>query len=746
MYLVTLSIHTLSLALQLSFDRPIDGRVAVFAFSIAIFLITPLILKQIELPGIIGILLAGVIVGPHALNLLSRGETIQLLGEVGLLYLIFISGLEIDLNEFIGNPTKSGIFAFITFSLPLVLGVASGVTFLGLSLAGAILFASIFSSHTILGYPVVERLNIATNDAITTAITGTILTDTLALLILSVIEHSHSQNDPISVTFWATFVFKLLIFFAGVWVIVPRVGRWFFRNVDEESYFEYLFTMTVLFVTAAIAPLAGAEPIIGAFLAGLTMNRLVPSTSTLMNRIGFVGDSFFIPFFMLSVGMLVQPSIFFQGLKPWLIVGTILGIMFGTKLVAAWATGHIYGFERSEWLTMFGLTTGQAAAALAVATIGRQLGLFGPVIVNATVLLILITGLVSPVLSERFGRQVVETEKEAEYEPSEAPERILVPVTEDTENQDLLLDLAMLVRGSDSEEPLHTLTVVRDEEQVSSNGGENVVKSWRSGENPHEVEQNGNEREPEDETEKQGDEQEGETEEDTEGNETEEEVAEAEETLEDTEEYAAGAEVPIETQTRVDNDTVNGIIRAIRENRITTVVMGWNNRQQFGRRLFGGTIEQLLSRTGESVLVASLNQPINTTERVMLVLPGRIAAHPGFYGGIHTVKRITEQLGVSLQCLLVNGSADQYEQLVDSVEPETPFEIETIDSWNQIRSEPGTRFEEGDLVIPLSPREGSRGWVSELDDLQRDLASVPGNLIMLYLTEDKTSREYLLQA
>jgi Kef-type K+ transport system membrane component KefB/nucleotide-binding universal stress UspA family protein len=743
MYLVTLSIHPLSLALQLSFNRPIDGKVAVFAFAIAIFLITPLILKRLELPGIIGILLAGVIVGPHALNLLARGETIKLLGEVGLLYLIFISGLEIDLTEFIENPTKSGIFAFITFSLPLVLGVASGVTFLGLSLAGAILFASIFSSHTILGYPVVERLNIATNDAITTAITGTILTDTLALLILSVIEHSHSQSGPVSMLFWATFAAKLLVFFAGVWVIVPRIGRWFFRNVDEESYFEFLFTMAILFVTAAIAPLAGAEPIIGAFLAGLTMNRLVPSTSTLMNRIGFVGDSLFIPFFMLSVGMLVQPSIFFQGLKPWLIVGTILAIMFGTKLVAAWATGHIYGFERSEWLTIFGLTTGQAAAALAVATIGRQLGLFGPVIVNATVLLILITGLVSPILSERFGRQVVETEEEAEYEPSEAPERILVPVTENTENRDLLLDLAMLVRGSDSEEPLHTLTVVRDREQLSSSGGTQGMESRRSDGNSEEQKQNEDEQEQGDETE----EQEGETEEDTEGNDTEEEVAEAEETLEDTEEYAAGAEVPIETQTRVDNDIVNGIVRAIRENRITTVVMGWNDRQRFGRRLFGGTIEQLLSRTGESVLVASLNQPINTTERVVLVLPGRIAAHPGFYGGIHTVKRITEQLGVSLQCLLVNGDTDQYERLVDSVEPETSFEIDTVDSWNQLRSEPGTRFEEGDLVIPLSPREGSRGWVSELDDLQRDLASVPGNLVVLYLTEEenRTSRDYFSQ-
>ncbi|HET7324214.1 MAG TPA: cation:proton antiporter, partial [Halococcus sp.] len=710
----------------LPFDRPLDDPVAVFALAIVIFLVFPLVLKRFQLPGIIGVLLAGVLVGPHVLNLLSRGETIRLLGQVGLLYLIFISGLEIDLNDFIDNPTKSAVFALVTFSLPLAFGIASGVTFLGFSLVGAILFASIFSSHTILGYPVVERLGIATNDAITTAITATVLTDTTALLVLTVIEQFQSQQGSVGVLFWGMFVFKLAVFFVGIWIVVPRIGRWFFSNVNEESYFEFLFAMAVLFVTAYLATFAGAEPIIGAFLAGLTMNRLVPSTSTLMNRIGFVGDSLFVPFFMLSVGMLFRPRPFLRELTPWLVAGTMLAIMFSMKLVAAGMAGRLYDYEQSEWLSMFGLTTGQAAAALAVATIGQQLGLFGTPTVNATVLLILVTGLVSPTLSERFGRQVVEGEEQEEYEPSDAPQRILIPLTQYTDNTESLLDLAMLLRESASEEPIHALTVVQREgqqldvgerytgsDQSEANGGTEEQQP-HSPEDQQAAESNDQQTEESDEQQADGEQPDEETEAD---------VAEAEDTLEEAEEQGASAEVSIETQTRVVESNISaGIAQAIEENRITTVIVGWNNRRRFGQRLFGSTTDQLLQRTTELVAVANLAQPVNTAERLVVILPGRIATHPGFFDGIHTVGMAAEQLGISIQYLVVGGNEDQYGSRISSVEPETSFDIESITSWGEFR---GTdeRFEEGDFVIALTPREGGRGWDSALSDLPQQLAS-----------------------
>lgn len=709
--------------IQLPFEEP----VAVFAFAMVIFLVAPLLLKQFDLPGIIAVLLVGVIVGPHGLGLLRESGTIEVLGRAGLLYLMFVSGLEIDLTDFIDNPSRSASFALITFSLPMIIGVVSGISLLGFSVVAAVLFASIFSSHTLLGYPIVERLGIVKNEAITTTISATIITDTVALLILTVIETVHSQSH-VSVLFWAQFALKLTVFFGGVILIVPRIGRWFFRNVDEESYFEFLFAMTVLFVTAYLAHLVGAEPIIGAFLAGITINRLVPSASTLMNRINFVGNAFFIPFFLLSTGMIVQPSLFLQHLQPWWIAGILLGVMLGMKFTAAWITGHIYEYERAEWLTMFGLSTGQASAALAVATIGVEIGLFAPptAIINGVVFMILVAGILSPYLSEKYGQAVVEYEEQQEYESSEAPQRILIPLTNYTDNTDTLLDFSIVLRESGGDEPIRAVTVVQREDQqldLSDRfSGSALSAAGGGGSNDRQETQN------DQETDQQ----------------TEAEVAEAEDTLEETEEHAASAEVPLETQTRVvDSSIAGGIAQAIEENRITTVLIGWNNRRRFGQRLFGNTTDQLLQQTDKLVIIANLSQPINTMKRIVVVLPGRIAAHPGFYEGIHHVHLVAEQLGIPVHYLVVGGEQEQYDRLIDSVAPDASFEIETTSSWRDFRSETDERFEEGDLVWALTPRKGRRGWESALSALPQQLAStVAGNVSIVYLPEDSHARSH----
>ncbi len=697
-----------------SISLPFNDPVLIFAIAMVVFLTAPLLLEQFELPGIIAVLLVGVLIGPHTLGLLNRSNTIVLLGTVGLLYLMFVSGLEIDINDFLENPSRSAIFALITFSLPMVLGTISGVVILQFSVIAAILFASIFSSHTLLGYPIVEQLDIVKNNAVTTTISATILTDTVALLILTVIENLHSQSH-IEILFWVEFTLKLAIFFVGVWIAVPRLGRWFFRNVDEESYFEFLFVMAVLFVTAYLANLAGAEPIIGAFLAGLTLNRLIPSTSTLQNRIDFVGNALFIPFFLLSTGMIVQPNLFLKGIQPWVIAGTILAIMLGTKLAAAWLTSRIYGFERPEWLTMFGLSTGQASAALAIAFIGTDLGLFTTATVNGVVLMILIAGIISPYLAERYGREVVAAEETKEYEPSEAPERILIPLTKYTDNTGTLLDLSILLHASESEEPIHALTVVEEKGQNLDIGKRYTTtnRSEADGADTHDQQAGGDQQ-------------------------TEGEVADAEQTLEKAEEHAVSAEIPIDTQTRVAENVVTGIVRAIKDNRITTVIMGWNNQRRFGHRLFGTTIDQLLDRTNEFILVANLAEPINTIERLVIVLPGRITTHPGLSQGVFMAKRLTEQLGVPSQYFIIDGGVEQYENLITSVEPEVPFELEAVNSWRAFRSETSDQFKEGDLAIALLPREGARGWESYLKRLPHHLASHgPDNVVVAYLPEEE---------
>lgn len=721
-----LGLRILQITLPFGGPQPVfGGLVAVFAVAIVVFLFARLLLKPFQLPGIIGILLIGVLIGPNVLHIIDRGRAIRLLGMIGLLYFLFTSGLEIDLSDALENPTRITIFAGLTFLLPLTLGTAGGVVVLGFSFLPAILFASMFSSHTPLSYSSLERLDLLKNNAVTTTVGVALITDTAALLILAAIEKLHSEGSQ-SLIYWAQFIFKLVIFFVGVWVIVSKVGRWFFRTIDDESSLGFLFTFAVVLVSAYLATLAGADPIIGAFLAGVTLNRLVPSTGTLVTRIQFMGNALFIPFFFLSIGMLVDPWVFFQSLQPWIMLGVMLGVMVTMKLTAAVATGRIYDFERYEWLTMFGISTGQGPAAIAIALIGVESGLFTQTLLNAVVVLIILSGILSPYLAEKFGREVIEGEEDQDYDPSDAPQRILIPLTQYTDNAESLLDLAMVLHESGSEEPIRALTVVQREDQ------ELDVSDRYTGSNQSEAD--------DDSDEQQADEQAQEEQEDEQ--QTEEEVAEAEESLEETEEQAISADVPIETQTRVvETSTVDGITQDIEDNRITSVIIGWDDQRRFGQRLFGSTTDQLLQQTNELVLVANLAQPINTTDRIVVVLPGRISVHPGFHEGIHTVQLAAEEMGISVQYFLIEGDQDQYESRIGDVEPEVPFEIDTVESWSEFDSAGEERFEDGDFVIALTPREGARGWDAHLSDLPEQLAATaPDNVGIVYLPEEGKAR------
>ncbi|MFB6160494.1 MAG: cation:proton antiporter [Haloferacaceae archaeon] len=665
---------------------PVEDPVLVVAVSLLVFLVAPLLLRQFEIPGIIGILVMGTVVGPNGVGLLQRDETIVLLGTVGINYLMFTAGLEIDVNDFLESPERSVSYAAFSFAFPFGLGTTVGVALLGFTLPTAMLFAAVFASHTLLALPVVDRLDLGTNEAVATTISGTIVTDTLALLVLAGV--TRSVAGATGWLFWARFVFGIVLFFAGVWAVVPRIGRWYFRYVREESYFEFLFVLVVLFVSAFLGEVAGVEPIIGSFLAGLALNRLIPSTGTLMNRIEFVGNALFVPFFLLWVGMLVDPSVFVSGWRVWTIAAAIVGVLLVAKLLAAAVSGRVFGFSRTEQLTMFALSTGQAAATLAITLVGFERGFFDQAVVNGVVLTILVVGVLSPYLTERFGRDLVEIEEREEYEPREAPDRVLVPIVGDySEAVERVLDFALACRDAESDEPLYALTVVR-----------------RTG-----------------------------------GSTPDEAVADAEETLERATEYVAGADVPLESSTRVEYNTVSGIVHAVDDSRIATVVLPREGRAGFGRRIFGGRIEQLLDRTAVEVLVTDLDEPVNTADRLVVVIPGAVAANPGFLDGVHTVKRLGKQLGIPITGLLVQGDEERYTELIGLVEPETPFELESTSNWSSVyRSETGY-VQPTDLVVALSPREDARGWEPSLRSLPAELARTEArNLVTVYLPEERT--------
>ncbi|SEH17539.1 Kef-type K+ transport system, membrane component KefB [Natronorubrum sediminis] len=677
-----------------SLTPPFDDPVLIFGLAMVIFLVAPLVLERYRLPGIIGIILIGAAIGPNGAHLLERDATIELLGEVGLIYLMFIAGLEINLTQFLEYKDRSIVFGLLSFVIPQAVGTVVGVSLLGLELPAALLFAAIFSSHTLLAYPVVNRLGIANDEAMTATIGGTILTDTLALLVLAIVIAG--VDGTLDAAFWTQLSVGLTLFFIGVWVLVPRLGRWFFRIHSEESYFEFLFVMAVLFICAFLAELVGVEHIIGAFLAGLTLNRLIPESGTLMNRIEFVGNALFIPFFLLSVGMLVNVGVVLEGVDTLALAGSLLVMVFVTKYVAAWAAGRVYGYDRDQVLGMFGLSVGQAAAALAIVQIGFDAGVpgFGQDMINAVVVMILVVSLFSPALVERAGVALVRARDHEAYDPGETSQRILVPISRETEYAESLLDLAVTIRNERAHEPIHTVTVVRPEQRSRTTAN----------------------------------------------------VADVETRLEDLEAYTAGAEVPIEPHTRVNHNIASGIVRSSVENRITTLVVGWDGQKARTQQVFGHIIDQVLDRTTELTLVGRLREPLNTTQRIVLVLPPDIHHNDGFSESVHTVKRISAQTGAPIHGLVVDGNPSHFDRVTTRLEPPTSATFHAVDGWNELFEELRDETRSDDFLVCVSARRNEVGWHSELRTLPNRLARVTdANFVVMYpATEERADdRQFL---
>lgn len=666
--------------LAVEFSLPFTDPIMVFGLAMIVFLTVPLLLARYRIPGIIGIILVGALIGPNALHLLQRGETIQLLGQVGLVYLMFVAGLEINLNQFIDNKDRSITFGLLSFLIPQIVGTLAGVYLLGFSVPAALLFASVFASHTLLAYPVVNRLGIVKNESVMAAIGGTILTDTLALLVLAVVIAM--EAGALSWSFWVILAGGLALFFVGTWILVPRLGRWFFRNVSEESYYEFLFVMAVLFVCSYLAEVVGVEAIVGAFLAGLVLNRLIPGSGTLMNRIEFVGNALFIPFFLLSVGMLVDFRVLVEGPQTLLVAGALIVLVFVTKLVASWATAQWYHYTFDEMMSMFGLSVGQAAAALAIVLIGYDAGLFGEAVLNATVLMILATAVLSPWLVERYGRQVALQEEERPYEPSSAPQRILIPLS-NPETAEALVDLAILMRAPVSDQPIYPATVVRD------------------------------------------------------GLETEARVAEGEKLLGHAVVHAAAADVPVVPITRIDYNIAHGIMRAIKEERISTVIIGWGGHSSARRVIFGSVLDQLLDETEEMVIVSKIERPLNTHRRVLVAVPPLAEREPGFGAALRALKTFASQTGEELIVLAAESSTDTVMGFVQQIDPEVPFEVHELPRWAGLAEALDTLAAPVDLIVLISERKGSLAWRPSLDRLPGILAQRfdENSLLTIYMSE-----------
>jgi Kef-type K+ transport system membrane component KefB/nucleotide-binding universal stress UspA family protein len=662
-----------------NWNLPIEHPVLIMAVAMGVFLMAPALAERLRAPGLIGILVAGGIIGPNALNVLARDQTIVLLGTVGLLYLIFVAGISIDLHSYRHYRNRSLTFGTVSFLIPQVVGTGVFVM-LGYGLAPSLLLGSMFGSHTLISYPIAVRFGISKNIAVTTAVGGTIITDTAALMVLAVV--AASTRGALDAGFWLRLLLSLAVYTTSVWLILPRLGRWFFRHERTGATAEFVFMLTALFTGAFLAGAAGFQPIIGAFLVGLALNRLVPEQSVLMNRIHFVGESFFIPFFLLSVGMLIDLRILAGDVRAWQVMLAMIITVMLTKGGAAKVAQRMFGYSSAEGWAMVGLTVPQAAATLAVALVGLEVGLLDDVVLNGAIMMMLVTCLVGPWLMEKYGRQIALVEEQRPYDPADAPQRVLVPVSNPNTAEDLM-DLALMIRARDSTEPVLPLAVVPADTDRSA-----------------------------------------------------EYVANAEKMLRHVVAYAKSAGARVIPLTRVDHNFASGIARGATETRASTLVVGWDGQRASRRGIFGTVLDQVLQQTKHQIIVAKLGHPLNTTERIVLLIPRGTDHVPGFPAAAGTVKLLANRLGARISGYTVGDPAATYLEQFESLKPTAPCTFDAAPDWPTTLRRLAANLRADDLVVVLGARRGSLAWVPALERLPGRLAGLgPESFLVIYPAE-----------
>jgi Kef-type K+ transport system membrane component KefB len=665
----------MSLIAALPTELPVTDPVLIFAIVMLILLIAPILIKLLRVPALIGLIAAGTVFGPNVLGVLDRDPTIVLLGTVGLLYIMFLAGLEVDLNEFAKAKVASGFYGILTFAIPQAGGLGIGLL-LGYSLPASILLGSILASHTPIPYPVASRLKIHKTPSATMTMGGTIITNFLGLLVLAVI--AGSAGGEINQEFWINLLVPLTIYGLVVFFGLPRLGRWFFSKVDPEATAEYVFVMAALFVCSYGAVVAGVEAIIGAFLAGLLLNRLIPESSTLMNRVNFVGNALFIPFFLLSVGMLVDPMVLISSWKAGLLMTLALIV---TKVIAAVLAKLTFKFSFDEFMVVAGLSIPQAAATLAAVMIGYEMGLYDEVALNGVIMMILVSCSLGVFMVEKYGKNVAEALKDDAPKDDSTPHRIMLPLLQ--EESEMTLELAFALRGSSGEEALYPVTVVPDSEDDESS----------------------------------------------------DEVARAEKLLQQAVTYMAGADIQAIPLTRVAANVPSGIKRAAIERRISDVIMPWDGKPSEGR-IFGRTIDVLLSELKPQLLIANVQHPINTTQRLVVVVAEGAEQSVGFERSVKDLKQLASQLGAMITVISTHAQLDTLESTFQSTGASVAVSCVGFDSFDLMLAAAGERADENDLTIFVLPRPNNPTWRPELAALPRRISDLmTGSYVFIFPSE-----------
>lgn len=603
------------------FSLPLSNPVLMFLVILMIILFAPIILNRLKIPHILGLIIAGAVIGPNGFNLLLRDGSIILSGTAGLLYIMFLAGLEIDLAEFKKNSGKSLLFGMFTFLIPMALGTITGLYVLEMSMMSSVLLASMFASHTLIAYPILSKLGVTKNRAVNIAVGGTMITDTLALLVLAVIVGMNA--GVVDAAFWTRLSVSLVLFGLTVMFIFPVIARWFLKRFDD-SVSQYIFVLVMVFLGAVLAELAGIEAIVGAFLSGLALNRLIPSTSSLMNRIEFVGNAVFIPFFLIGVGMLVDYRAFFKDFETIKVAAVMTIVATVAKYAAAWLTQKSLGYTADERRVIFGLSNAQAAATLAAVLVGYNVGLLDETILNGTIVMILLTCTIASLEAQKGGKNISlkETAPDGE-EDFEKRERILIPIS-NPDTIDELITISSILKSKENKKGLYALNIVENDNADTASGGKKLLEKAGIS--------------------------------------------------------AAGADISLNTLSRYDINTANGIVGVVKEHKITDLVLGLHQNKKISESYLGRITESVLSRCNTTTFIYKPVQPLATIKRHIVVIPENAEKEFGFPFWLSKVWNIPKNTGAKL-IFYANEKTTEYIKKIQHKHPiEADFKI--FEDWD----------------------------------------------------------------
>ena len=667
---------------------PITDPTWIFFLVLMIILFAPIILGRLRIPHIIGMILAGVVIGKYGFNILERDSSFELFGKVGIYYIMFLAGLEMDLENLKKNLGRAFVFGLLTFAIPFAVGMWVGMSLFRFSVGASLLLSSIFASHTLVAYPIVGRYGLSRHASVSISIGGTMFALTVSLFVLAGI--SGIYKGELDSGSWMLFILKCVAYCVFVFWIFPRFARWFFRKY-EDNVMQYIFVLALVFLSAALAELAGMEGIFGAFLAGLVLNRLIPHVSPLMNRTEFVGNALFIPYFLIGVGMLINLGTLFSGGETLKVVLVMVVVATVTKWIAAWLTQKIYRMSKASRQMLFGLSNAHAAGALAMVMVGTKIEiapgeyLMNEGMLNGVVIMILFSCIISSMVTEHAARTMALAEENGEMEMSRGKEdeRMMVSIA-NPETVEPLVNMALLMRNPKSKKELLAVTV--------------------------EVEY--------DEAKKQA------------------KLAQRRKSLEHAARIASAVDVPMKTRCRLSTNAATGILNTASEMNATEIVLGLHHKHGLLDSFLGSFAQSILKGTHRQLMIVKCLMPVNTMRRLMVAVPPKAEYEAGFYKWVERLARIGGQLGCRVHFWAHPDTIQRISGYMEKFHSSVRVEFSTMDDWDDLLMM-SSKVAYDHLTVIVSARKGAISYQPSFEELPDQITKYFSNSSLMLIYPDQ---------